>query len=77
MNNKIMPVPQQVLAGVVFLTVLSGGCSVWLSSQESLSPQQIYVFETSNITWKMGVNVIFGLLGSNAIGLLQAENKKE
>ncbi len=53
-------------------TLLSGGCSVWLSSNE-LSPQRTRVFETCNTTWNMGIGAIFGLLGSKAAELLETE----
>jgi hypothetical protein len=51
-------------------TLLSGGCSIWLSNHNRLSSHQIRVFETCNTTWNMGIGAIFGLLGSKAAEFL-------
>ncbi len=56
----------QVFCTVVFLTLLAGGISLWLSAQPTLSPQQDRIFENAITTWQMGVGAIFGLLGSKA-----------
>jgi hypothetical protein len=58
-------------------TLLSGGCSVWLSGNIDLSPQRTRVFETCNTTWNMGIGAIFGLLGSKAAELFDAERDDE
>lgn len=67
---------QQVLFVVVCLTLLSGGTSLWIASQQNLSPEETRVFETCNTTWNMGVGAIFGLLGSRAADLFQS-NKND
>lgn len=64
---------QLIFSTVVFLTVLSGGVSLWLSTDSELSPQQTRVFETCNTTWNMGIGAIFGLLGSKKL----EDNKDE
>jgi hypothetical protein len=61
------PIFPRVFFTVVFLTLLSGGVSVWFSTKNPLSPQQSRVFETSNTTWNLGIGAIVGLLGSKAI----------
>ena len=67
MNKKITSSKfQQVFFTVLFLTLLSGGTSLWLADKENLSEQQIRIFETTTMTWNMGVGVIFGLLGGKA-----------
>lgn len=58
-------------------TLLSGGCSIWLSTNNSLSPHQTRVFETCNTTWNMGIGAIFGLLGSKATDLLLSDQDPE
>jgi hypothetical protein len=58
-------------------TLLSGGCSVWLSNNENLSPQQTRVFETCNTTWNMGIGAIFGLLSSRALAPTESETEEE
>jgi hypothetical protein len=62
---------------VVGLTLLSGGTSVWLASQEQLSPPEVQVFQTSSETWQTGIGAVFGLLGGQAANLLQQEENKE
>ena len=70
MNNKsIIPRFQQVFFTVLFLTLLSGGMSLYLADKENLSEQQKRIFETTTMTWNMGVGVIFGLLGGKATSL--------
>jgi hypothetical protein len=58
-------------------TLLSGGCSIWLSTNDSLSQPQTRVFETCNATWNMGIGAIFGLLGSKATDLLQSDQAEQ
>jgi hypothetical protein len=62
-----------VFSTVVFLTLLSGGVFVWLSSQKDLSPHQLRVFETSSATYQMGAGAIFGLLGGKVTDLFEDE----
>ncbi len=57
---------EKVFATVVCITLLSGGVSLLLSTEDQLSPQQASIFETSKDTWNMGIGAIFGLLGSKA-----------
>ena len=71
------PAFQQVLLTVVSFTLLSGAASVWLSTNQDLSPQQTRIFETCNTTWNMGIGAIFGLLGSKATDLFQTEDEEE
>ncbi|MDJ0635298.1 MAG: hypothetical protein QNJ34_19055 [Xenococcaceae cyanobacterium MO_188.B29] len=67
MNKKItISKFQQVFFTVLFLTLLSGGTSLWLADKENLSEQQNRIFETTTMTWNMGIGVIFGLLGGKA-----------
>jgi hypothetical protein len=61
---------QQVFFTTVFLTILSGGGSFWLSQNPKLTPNQTRIFETLNTTWNMGIGAIFGLLGGKATDLL-------
>lgn len=58
-------------------TLLSGSCSVWLSSNDTLSEHQTRVFETCSTTWNMGIGAIFGLLGSKATDLLLSSKRDE
>lgn len=73
MNKHIALISQQILRAAIAITVLSGGCAMWLSSKEALSPRQQIVFETSNDTWKAGTHVIFGLLSHGVANLLREE----
>ncbi len=78
MNNvKLPPAFQQVFFTVVCFTLLSGAASLWLATQDTLSPQQTRVFETCNTTWNMGIGAIFGLLGSKATDLFQSVEDEE
>lgn len=58
---------QYVFATVIFFTLLSGGVSFWISTEDRPSPQQARIFETCNSTWNMGVGAIFGLLSSKVV----------
>ena len=68
---------QQVFFTVVFLTLLSGGTSFTLADQNDLSPHQERIFESFTTTWQMGVGAIFGLLGSKATDLFQANDDED
>ena len=72
-HSKFPPAFRQVFFTVVFLTLLSGGTSVWLASKVDITPRQVRVFETCNTTWNMGIGAIFGLLGSKATDLFSHE----
>ena len=67
---------QQILFTVLFLTLLSGGTSIYLSDKENLSEQQKRIFETTTMTWNMGVGVIFGLLGGKATALTDSRENQ-
>jgi hypothetical protein len=58
---------QYVFATVIFFTLLSGGVSFWISTEDQPSPQQARIFETCNSTWNMGVGAILGLLSSKVV----------
>jgi hypothetical protein len=75
MNTQPKPAFQMVFCTVIFLTLLSGVSSLWLASQEKLSPEQARVFETCNTTWNMGIGAIFGLLGSKATNLIKSNDE--
>ncbi|MEM0979519.1 MAG: hypothetical protein AAGH78_04505 [Cyanobacteria bacterium P01_H01_bin.58] len=76
-NLNIISAFQQVFFTVVFLTLLSGGTSLTLAAQKNLSPHQDRIFESFTTTWQMGVGAIFGLLGSKATDLFQADNDED
>jgi hypothetical protein len=61
-----IPAFQQVLLTVVFLTTLSGGAAINLSSQPNLTEAQKQVLGTCTATWQTGIGAIFGLLSSKA-----------
>ncbi len=72
MNTKItISKFQQVFSSVLLLTLISGGISLWLAGKENPSEQQKPIFETTTMTWNMGVGVIFGLLEGKATALNQ------
>ena len=62
MKNK-KAIHKQFFYTTVLLTLLSGVCSVSLSSKQVLSEHQKILFETSNSTWKIGTYAICGYLG--------------
>jgi len=68
---------QEVFIAVLFLTLLSGGTSLYLASQETLSTQQNHIFESSTTTWQMGVGAIFGLLGRKTTDLLHSQDEAD
>ncbi len=74
---KLSPAFLLVFFSVLFLTTLSGSTSLWLASQPSLSEYQIRVLENSTATWQTGIGAIFGLLGSKATNLLEAEENEK
>ncbi|MDV3351402.1 hypothetical protein QGP82_22050 [Leptothoe sp. LEGE 181152] len=76
-NLNITSAFQQVFFTVVFLTLLSGGTSLTLAAQKNLSSHQDRIFESATTTWQMGVGAIFGLLGSKATDLFQAEDNED
>ncbi|KAB8317256.1 hypothetical protein SD81_018210 [Tolypothrix campylonemoides VB511288] len=73
---KLSPAFKLVFSTVLSLTILSGGTSLWLASQLKLSEYQVRVLENSTATWQTGVGAIFGLLGSKATDLLEAEEEE-
>lgn len=73
-NLKLTSAFQQVFFTVVFLTLISGGSSVALSTQGQLSSHQDRIFESFTTTWQMGVGAIFGLLGSKATDLCEEDD---
>lgn len=77
MKFKVTLAFQQVFFTAVCFTLLSGGTTIWLSTEDDLSPQQTRVFETCNTTWNMGIGAIFGLLGSKATDLFQSDQEDE
>ncbi|MBE9003361.1 hypothetical protein IQ274_35705 [Nostoc sp. LEGE 12447] len=74
---KITQAFQQIFFTVFFLTLLSGGTSLWLASKDNLSPQQNRIFENLTTTWQMGIGAIFGVLGSKATNLFENDGKKK
>jgi hypothetical protein len=75
--NKTTPAFRLVFSTVVGFTLLSGATSIWLSTEDHLTPQQTRVFETCNTTWNMGIGAIFGLLGSKATDLFQSDESNQ
>ncbi|MBE9069712.1 hypothetical protein IQ260_23995 [Leptolyngbya cf. ectocarpi LEGE 11479] len=75
--NSINTPFKLVFFTVLLLTLLSGGTSLWLASQDNISSHQDRIFESSATTWQMGVGAIFGLLGSKATDLFQANDEDE
>ncbi|MEG5175950.1 hypothetical protein [Microcoleus sp. B3-D7] len=68
---------QYVFATVIFFTLLSGGVSLRISTEDRPSPQQARIFETCNSTWNMGVGAIFGLLSSKVVQDNDDDNDNE
>lgn len=69
---RLSPAFTLVFFSVLSLTILSGGTSLWLASQRDLTEYQVRILENSTATWQTGVGAIFGLLGSKATDLLEA-----
>ena len=76
-NLKLTSAFQQVFFTVVAFTLLSGGTSLTLAAQDTLSSHQERIFESATTTWQMGVGAIFGLLGSKATDLLPNDDDPE
>ena len=55
------------LAVVVSLTLITGSCSFWLSSQTKINERQSEFLFRLNDAWHLGLLAIFGLLGSKLI----------
>ncbi len=68
---------KQVIFTIVILTLLSGGTSFLLASQERLSPQQKLLLETSSVTWEMGIEATLGLLLGKATDLSHREEEQD
>jgi hypothetical protein len=60
-KNKIALTFQQVFLSILFLTLLSGGASLALASQEGISPQRDRIFEIANTTWEICLGAILEL----------------
>ena len=73
MTQHASRLSQQLLRAAIAITLFSGSCTVWLASQETLSPRQEIVFETSDNTWRAGTHVIFGLLSHGIVNLGKEE----
>jgi hypothetical protein len=74
---NLSPTFTLVFSTVLALTMLSGGTSLCLASQPNLSEYQVRVLENTTATWQTGVGAIFGLLGSKATNLLEAEEDED
>lgn len=74
-TTTVSPAFKLVFSTVLSLTMLSGATSLWLASEPKLSEYQVRVLENSTATWQTGVGAIFGLLGSKATNLLEAEEE--
>ncbi|HEY9881668.1 MAG TPA: hypothetical protein V6D29_24670 [Leptolyngbyaceae cyanobacterium] len=59
----------------VSFTLLSGGTSLWLASKPELSPQQNRIFENTTTNWQLGIEAIFGLIGSKATDFSEDDNE--
>ena len=62
-----------VFSATITITVLSGGTSIWLASQDNLTQPQQRILENYIATWQTGCGAIFGLLGSKATDLLESK----
>jgi heme/copper-type cytochrome/quinol oxidase subunit 3 len=60
---------QLIFSTVVSMTLLSGGTSLWIASQQEPSQEQRQILETTMHTWLMGTGAIFGLLGGRSTGV--------
>ncbi|BAZ14015.1 hypothetical protein NIES4071_58550 [Calothrix sp. NIES-4071] len=52
---------RQVFFAILFLTLLSGGTSLCLASQQKLSPQQSRILDIASISWQIGLEAVFEL----------------
>jgi hypothetical protein len=52
---------RQVFFAILFLTLLSGGTSLWLASQQKLSPQQSRILDIASTSWQIGLEAVFEL----------------
>jgi hypothetical protein len=77
MTHVKIPAFQQVLLTVVFLTTLSGGAAINLSSQPNLTEAQKQVLGTCTATWQTGIGAIFGLLSSKATETQPSESEDD
>lgn len=77
MTSVKLPAFQQVLLTVLFLTTLSGGAAIGLSSQPNLTEAQKQVLGTCTATWQTGIGAIFGLLSSKATETQQPQSEDD
>ena len=70
-STKVTRTPSRfekvVFTAVTCFTLLSGGVSLSLSMQESISPKQASIINTCNDTYKIGVATICALLGGKVV----------
>lgn len=64
-----------VFSATLAITLLCGGTSVSLASQEDLTEAQKRILENCIVTWQTGCGAIFGLLGSKATDLLESKDE--
>ena len=62
------------LAAVVFVTLIAGGCSFWLSSQSGLNEHQLEFLIRLNDSWHLGSTAIFGILAILVAKLLDRKS---
>jgi hypothetical protein len=62
---EIMKLSTPIFCTVLFLTTLSGGSAVYLSSQPNQAETQKQVLVACITTWQTGIGAIFGLLSKS------------
>lgn len=65
-NSPINATFKLVFSTVTGITILSGVTCIGLASQHDLTPQQLRVFETAQVTWQTGTGALLGMLGGKA-----------
>jgi hypothetical protein len=66
-----------VFLTVTGITVFSGITCLGLAAQQNLTPQQLRVFETAQVTWQTGTGALLGLLGGKAGALFESNQEDE
>lgn len=76
-NSNVTATFRLVFLTVTGITIFSGITCLILAAQPDLTPQQLRVFETAQMTWQTGSGALLGMLGGKASELLEENQDRD